>query len=61
MVLINVPKMDDGFPWPHCGKIYRIKKSMLEHRLVCADNPNRKGPFYCRVPGCPSQAMPSVR
>ena len=51
---VDAPEMDEGFPCPHCGKIYRIKKSMQEHRLVCADNPNREGPLYCRVASCPS-------
>ena len=51
---VDVPEMDKGFVCPHCGKMYKVKKSMQEHRPVCVNNPNRKGPFYCRVPGCPS-------
>ena len=57
---VDVPEMDEGFPCPHCGKMYRIKKSVMEHRPVCVDNPNRKGPFYCRVLVVPPQAMPSA-
>ena len=49
---VDALEMDEGFVCPHCGKMYKVKKSMVEHRPVCVDNPNRKGPFYCRVPGC---------
>ena len=50
----DAPEMDEGFYCPHCNKLFQVKKSQLEHMPVCADNPNRKGPFFCRVPGCPS-------
>ena len=51
---VDAPEMDDDFPCPHCKKMYQIKKSMLEHWPICVDIPNRKGSFYCRIPGCPS-------
>ena len=51
---VDVPRLDESFPCPHCHKAYVIKKSMMEHKLTCPENSNRKGPFYCRVVGCPS-------
>ena len=51
---VDAPKLDEGFYCPHCNKPFRVKKSMKEHTTVCADNSNRKGTFFCRVPGHPS-------
>ena len=51
---VDAPELDKGFYCPHCNKLFRVKKSMKEHATMCADNSNRKGPFFCRVPGCPS-------
>ena len=45
---------DESFLCPHCAKVFAVKESMWEHSGVCAGNPDRKGPFYCRVLGCPS-------
>ena len=50
----DAPEMDEGFYSPHCNKLFWVKKSQLEDMPVCAGNPNRKGPFFCRVLGCPS-------
>ena len=47
-----------GFVCPFCGKGYQIKKTWVEHKPYCSDNPNCKGPFYCRVVGCPSADHP---
>ena len=41
-----------GFECPFCGKKFQIKKTWAEHKPYCVDNPDRKGPFYCRVTGC---------
>ena len=51
---VDALEVDEAFKCPHCGKMYQIKKSMLEHRPVWVNNPNQKGPFYCRVAGSPS-------
>ena len=51
---VDVPEMDEVFHALIVVKCTEIKKSMLEHRPVCVDNLNRKGPFYCRVAGCAS-------
>ena len=50
----EAPERDESFLCPHCAKVFAVRKSMREHSGVCAENPDRKGPFYCRVPGCPS-------
>ena len=42
-----------GFVCPFCGKAYQVKKTWQEHKPYCPDNPDRKGPYYCRVAGCP--------
>ena len=47
------PQPGQSFLCPYCGKAYKVKKSMREHMGVCAQNPSRKGPYYCRVEGCP--------
>ena len=47
-------QVQGGFICPFCGKGYRIKKTWVEHKPYCPDNPNCKGPFYCRVAGCAS-------
>ena len=49
---VNRPEADEAFPCPHCKKNFSIKKSMREHSYICSSNPARKGPFFCRVPGC---------
>ena len=47
-----------GFKCPFCGKKYQIKKSWTEHKPYCVDNPNKKGPYFCRVAGCTSADHP---
>ena len=47
-----------GYVCPFCGKAYQVKKTWWEHKPYCLDNPNRKGPYYCRVAGCPSAGHP---
>ena len=37
---VDTPEMDEVFGCPHCGKMYWIKKNMLEHKQVCVENPN---------------------
>ena len=54
----KAPEGDKSFLCPHCAKAFSVKKSMWEHSGMCAENPDRKGPFYCRVPGCPSAKHP---
>ena len=34
---VDAPELDEGFWCSHCGKMYWIKKSMLEHRPVFVD------------------------
>ena len=50
-----------GIVCPFCGKAYQVKKTWREHKPYCLDNPNRKGPYYCRVAGCPSADHPFTR
>ena len=54
----KAPERDESFLCPHCAKVFAVKKSMRKHSGVCAGNPSRKGPFYCRVLGCPSSEHP---
>ena len=42
----------------YCGKQYHIKKSWAEHKPYCEANPDRKGPYFCRVAGCPAANHP---
>ena len=44
-----------------CGKAFQVKKTWREHKPYCSDNPDRKGPYYCRVAGCPSADHPFTR
>ena len=37
------PQPGQSFLCPHCGKAYKVKKSMREHMGICAQNPSRKG------------------
>ena len=38
---------------PSCGKAgFTKQKSVDDHHRTCPANPNRVGPFPCRVPGC---------
>ena len=55
------PQPGQSFPCPHCGKAYLVKKSMREHVGTCVQNPSRKGPYYCRVEGCPKARHPFSR
>ena len=48
----EAPERDKSFLCPQCAKVFAVRKSMREHSGVCAENPERKGPFYCRVLGC---------
>ena len=57
----DAPERDESFLCPHCIKSFSVKKSMREHSGVCPENPNRKGPFFCRVPGCLSADHPFSR
>ena len=50
-----------GFVCPFCGKSFQVKKTWSEHKLYCAENPDRKGPYYCRVAGCPMADHPFTR
>ena len=43
---------------PFCNKGYQIKKTWVEHKPYCANNPDHKGPYFCRVAGCPSANHP---
>ena len=52
------PEEDEVFQCSHCQKEYRVKKSMWEHAGVCPQNLDRKGPYYCRVEGCPKARHP---
>ena len=55
------PQPGQSFPCPHCGKAYLVKKSMREHVGTCAQNPSRRGPYFCRVKGCPKVRHPFSR
>ena len=50
---------DEGtYVCPYCAKQYRIRKSWAEHKPYCEANPNQKGPYFCRVAGCPAADHP---
>ena len=49
---VDRPEADETFPCPYCQKNFNIQKSMREHSYICSSNTARKGPFFCRVPGC---------
>ena len=51
-------QVQESFGCPYCGKVYQIKKTWVEPKPYCLDNPNHKGPYYCRVAGCPSEGHP---
>ena len=57
----DAPEMDEGFVCPYCHRVYRIKKSWAEHKPYFSDNHNCKGPYYCRVAGCPAADHPFTR
>ena len=42
-----------SFVCPFCGKSFQVKKTWGKHKPYCVDNPVCKGPYYCRVAGCP--------
>ena len=50
-----------GYICPFCNKGYQIEKTWVEHKPYCANNPDCKGPYYCRVAGCPSANHPFTR
>ena len=50
-----------GFVCPFCGKSFQVKKTWSKHKPYCAENPDRKGPYYCRVAGCPMADHPFTR
>ena len=37
-----------------------MKKTWSEHKPYCADNPDKKGPYFCRVVGCVMADHPSL-
>ena len=41
------PLQDEVFVCPYCQKAYNVEKSMREHASTCAQNPTRKGPYFC--------------
>ena len=55
------PQPGQSFPCPYCGKAYLVKKSMREHVGTCAQNPSRRGPYFCRVEGGPKARHPFSR
>ena len=55
------PEVDETFTCPYCSKAFNVKKSMREHSFTCAANPNKRGPFFCRVAGCAKSEHPFVR
>ena len=47
------PEVDECFICPYCDKGFMVRKTWVEHKPYCSENPNKKGPYYCRVAGCP--------
>ena len=43
---------EGGFICPFCSKSFRVRKTWSEHKPYCSENPDRKGPYFCRVVGC---------
>ena len=58
---VEAPEPGVGYSCPFCQKVYRICKTWIEHKPYCVNNPDHKGPFFCRVPGCPSADHPFTR
>ena len=58
---VDAAVLQGGFVCPFCGKVYQIKNTWWEHKPYCPNNPDRKGPYYCRVAGCPSAGHPFTR
>ena len=52
---------EGGFICPFCSKAFMVKKTWTEHKLYCSANPDRKGPYYCRVAGCSMLDHPFIR
>ena len=50
-----------GFVCPFCAKVFQVKKTWTEHKPYCSANPDRKGPYYCRVVGCVMADHPFIR
>ena len=50
-----------GFVCPFCGKSFQVKKTWSEHKPYCANNPDKKGPYFCRVTGCMAADHPFPR
>ena len=57
----DAPELDEHYVCPFCRKFYRIKKSWAEHKPYCPQNPDHKGPYYCRVTGCSTADHPFSR
>ena len=43
---------EGGFICPFCSKSFRVRKTWSEHKPYCSANPDKKGPYFCRVVGC---------
>ena len=43
---------EGGFICPFCTKSFRVQKTWSEHKPYCNANPDKKGPYFCRVAGC---------
>ena len=52
---------EGGFICPFCDKSFQVKKTWSEHKPYCANNPDRKGPYFCRVTGCTMADHPFPR
>ena len=55
------PEMDETFSCSFCSRSFNVRKSMQEHSNTCVSNPDRKGPFFCHVTGCPRADHPFSR
>ena len=51
---------EGGIICPFCAKSFQVKKTWTEHKPYCSANPDRKGPYYCRVAGCSMVGHPFV-
>ena len=54
----DIPEVDKHYICPYCQKGFRVKKTWVEHKPYCSNNPDKKGPYYCRVAGCPAADHP---
>ena len=57
----DIPEEGSYYICPYCNKGFSVKKTWVEHKPYCSDNPSKKGPYFFRVTGCPAADHPFTR